>query len=722
MPIAAPADGFHRGKILRFSFTRGGIKRYQIKFTTFEGPPRVLPETLLTRVPRLTDNVPVSLSPPPNVTPSTYIHCPKCGFGCVPTAVQCLLCGSAVTTRSSRRSPGSPRQHKSQPQVPRDIATLPRNTGFPAKGGGNTNNPAHESGGNITLGGHSIGSDIKAVKLTFGSGFEIINDADPLEIDPAELHKLLSKRHHIMDHEILPLNIAHDRMNHLNYADLLKLQKVSKNFTLEHTHAEFCEDCILCKMTRKEHIGMKLEESEVGVLYHSDSGEMEVATPTGYKCYFLFIEHVSSMAYVYFTKTQTTEDLIACLELLARDTGRLPKRLHSDCGPAYISTSMNAYAIKNKIEQTFSTPYHKNQNGKVERLTRTIKDGIRTMLHAAAAPEWLWPYAFSHMIYTRNRSPSAALNGRTPYEVRFERTPDLSPLRVWGCSCYYLIQSDTETLKPRARKGFLLGMGKRGSRHSYHVGTISETGRFVVTTTSDVVFNENEKFFATLPESLSGLLEGQVPLQLMIDALCPNIKIPVSEEVNAIDDADGVFVDLANYREAMQRAPEEAAKWKAGADKEWLDNCMKNAVEGEYSEKEVRKNGHIPLRSHLVLKRKPAVPSLGKPEEFKARACVNGDTEDPNNIGSTFAPTINYIVVRLLFVAYAKCKNMISDWVIRSGDVSNAFARVLLPESKTVYIYAPQPYHKPGFVYKLKTALYGLKESPKLWQIISEVC
>ena len=55
-------------------------------------------------------------------------------------------------------------------------------------------------------------------------------------------------------------------------------------------------------------------------------------------------------------------------------------------------------------------------------------------------------------------------------------------------------------------------------------------------------------------------------------------------------------------------------------------------------------------------------------------------------------------------------------WVVTLGDVSTAFLHAPLGPDAKVYIRPPQNLRKPVVLWKLHKALYGLRESPRLFQ------
>ena len=60
--------------------------------------------------------------------------------------------------------------------------------------------------------------------------------------------------------------------------------------------------------------------------------------------------------------------------------------------------------------------------------------------------------------YTRNRSPTESLNNTTPFECLFNRKPDVSNLRVFGCVAYtHIPDHQRKKLEEKSRKCIFVG-------------------------------------------------------------------------------------------------------------------------------------------------------------------------------------------------------------------------------------------------------------------------
>ena len=82
-------------------------------------------------------------------------------------------------------------------------------------------------------------------------------------------------------------------------------------------------------------------------------------------------------------------------------------------------------------------------------------------------PKSFWAKALSTAVYLRNRSPTKAVEGKTPYEVIHGEKPKVGHLRVFGCTAYSHISKDERRkLDANAQKCIFLGypINRKGYR------------------------------------------------------------------------------------------------------------------------------------------------------------------------------------------------------------------------------------------------------------------
>ena len=103
-----------------------------------------------------------------------------------------------------------------------------------------------------------------------------------------------------------------------------------------------------------------------------------------------------------------------------------------------------------------SCPYTSPQNGKAERMIRTMNDVVRTLLIQASLPPRFWAESLHTATYLLNRLSSTASPAPTPHHALFGTPPCYDHLRVFGCACYHNISATaTHKLAPRSTRVFL---------------------------------------------------------------------------------------------------------------------------------------------------------------------------------------------------------------------------------------------------------------------------
>ena len=100
----------------------------------------------------------------------------------------------------------------------------------------------------------------------------------------------------------------------------------------------------------------------------------------------------------------------------------------------------------------------------------------------------------------------------------------------------------------------------------------------------------------------------------------------------------------------------------------------------------------------------------GRVDKLKGRLCVQGFTQVYGiDYWDTFSPVVRYDTLRTMLAVAAS-----RDLELIQGDVPGAFLKAELKEDEQIYIKPPKGLKlKPGYVLKLKKAMYGLKQASK---------
>ena len=67
-----------------------------------------------------------------------------------------------------------------------------------------------------------------------------------------------------------------------------------------------------------------------------------------------------------------------------------------------------------------------------------------------------------------NNTPHRVLENKTPEEVFFDKKPEVSHLRIFGCPVYIHIPQEKRTkLDPSGKKGIFVGYSERSKAYEY---------------------------------------------------------------------------------------------------------------------------------------------------------------------------------------------------------------------------------------------------------------
>lgn len=128
-------------------------------------------------------------------------------------------------------------------------------------------------------------------------------------------------------------------------------------------------------------------------------------------------------------------------------------------------------------------------------------DRVRTILIESGLPLSLWAEATAYSIYTKNRCPTQAVDGKTPYEVLYGNKPNISHLRAFGSKCFvHNDQPNRSKLDPRAFEAIFIGYSLHSKAWKYYCPETRKSGK-----------SRNVKFDESVGSSVDRLrLEGEV--------------------------------------------------------------------------------------------------------------------------------------------------------------------------------------------------------------------
>jgi hypothetical protein len=457
-------------------------------------------------------------------------------------------------------------------------------------------------------------------------------------------------------------------------------------------------------------------------------------------------------------KSDATKLIKNHIAMLERN-GRMPRFIRFDNGKELVNKEIEKWAAEKGITIETTSPYSPSQHGAVERLNRTYLELARAMLIAKGLPPFLWAEAVAHAAYIRNRSPTKALDGKTPYEAWHGTKPDVSHFREFGCDAWVLHQGTKQSkLAPKSAKMKFLGfLDKSHSIRFYDPATRS------IRESRNVAFNENNSpsepsMITILPGlRIEGESEDRVDPKTSIDDTpahhqeddddAPEAQPPrrssrnanrldyrqlhnpkakpnnratessVPEELHDPNPSTAIAIAYISAQTDSQNTGEDPRNLNAAKRTPQWEN-WKTAINEELETLNQMRTWELvdlpkdrePIgnRWTFVTKR----DEKGEIARYKARLVAQGFSQQPGvdySDNGTFAPVTRFETFRTVLAIAT-----IQDWELCQIDVKGAYLNGIIKED--VYMKQPQGFEDgTGRVCRLLKTIYGLKQSGYEW-------
>lgn len=134
-----------------------------------------------------------------------------------------------------------------------------------------------------------------------------------------------------------------------------------------------------------------------------------------------FVNNASCMLWVELLARKSGAEVLAAFSRsIARadlESGFRILRLRSDNGGEYVNDAFRTFVEEHGISVGPTRPYSLQSNGVTKRVNRSIVEGIRLLLFQSCTAKDLWGEALMAFVFTKSRSPHAALLRRITLAV-----------------------------------------------------------------------------------------------------------------------------------------------------------------------------------------------------------------------------------------------------------------------------------------------------------------
>ena len=527
---------------------------------------------------------------------------------------------------------------------------------------------------------------------------------------------------------------------------------------LGHSALVQCEPCTLAKSLRSS-VPKRSAPRTAGpckLLYCDIAGPLEVLSTRNCRYALAFVDDYSRTVFLYLI--QKKSDAIVCLRKLRRE---VPVDLHgtmlqSDSDQVFRAENFRDLCADYGITQRFSPPHTQAMNGVVERAWRTVFEKTRALLFSSGLPKSYWGLALKHATLLYGITPRRSFDGVSPFE-RLRGSPfDTDVLREFGAPAFVHVESTgRRKLDARARKGIYVGYCAEANAHIVY---LPDTKRIVNTVHCD--FGPLDADANMAKHSLDTMRVDLTPLPMHLHAP-PAVVPPSTATTSTSDHASPPLLPPATptvgrmHRSKQQQLPcsphdpllsdfddasddddhhGEGGKANVNAittatimvDPKNLKAALasfdsehwRDAIVAEMTAMEAlgvfevlpRGARHAKvIGSRFVFTRK--YNTDGIVIRHKVRLVAQGFTQRKDlDYDQTFAPTVTITSIRSLF-AIAITRSM----HVKQGDISTAYLNADLDKELCLRIPDGNGVYPEGTIVRLRRALYGLKQSGRLW-------
>ncbi|KAJ8886966.1 hypothetical protein PR048_013180 [Dryococelus australis] len=415
------------------------------------------------------------------------------------------------------------------------------------------------------------------------------------------------------------------RLGHLNRQGLQVL-------TLPFSEEKFPQ----CLEGKAEMLPFKKNEKStqsIGELLHSDtSGPFKTVTK----------------------RSEAEENLINFIKMAKTQHGVKSKRIRLDNGSEFSSNSFKKFCADKAAE----------------RMNLTLMNKVRTKFEETDLPRTLWGEAVCASVYELNRSPTSALQNRTP------------------ASAYMLKLLRESKLEPHAKSMNMVRYSGGGYR-------IWDPLKDKFVSSRDVTFNETKVGVGNDTAWYQGI----------------NIE-EVNEHFNQKDSAEEFIAFEVPDKEKNKRNKPNRTIKKPSHIQEYelyMAYCLCAGEPQDYKDAIKLGNGW-----EEAIDREKAIETKWifrtKKDGLKdTRLVIKGFQEEPAN--NVYAPVTRLPTIRLLISIAVSRK-----WEIQQLDIPTAFLNGYVDDD--IYIKTPgRVKNEPGKVLKLKRSQYGLRSAPRKWNV-----
>ena len=314
-------------------------------------------------------------------------------------------------------------------------------------------------------------------------------------------------------------DLWHRRLGHLGHEALTRLAHASV-IPPPKGPTSMCHACQLGRHVRLPFTTTFTRATANFELIHCDLWTSPIPSVSGFKYYLVILDDCSHFVWTFplRLKSDTFSTLSHFFAHVKTQFGTTIKSIQCDNGREFDNSTARSFFLTTGVTVRMSCPHTSPQNGKAERMLRSLNNITRSLLFQASLPASYWVEALHTATHLINRHPTKTLHHHTPFFALYGAHPSYSHLRVFGCRCYpNLSATAPHKLAPRSTACVFLGYPQH---HKGYRCLDLQSNRIIIS--RHVVFDESSFPFAEMartddvPTNLTFLEDFSAPVQAPI--------------------------------------------------------------------------------------------------------------------------------------------------------------------------------------------------------------
>ena len=259
----------------------------------------------------------------------------------------------------------------------------------------------------------------------------------------------------------------HCRMGHRSMKTIIDMANgtvtgmVLKDVPADPPKLDSCPSCALAKAQCLPFKTGRTCATKLLELIHSDLvSPMPVESVSHCKYGFVLMDDYSRASWVLplRTKSNAPAEFEVWAAKMENGTESTIKAVMFNNARELVLGRMKEYCEQKGIHINSSVPYSPSSNGIAERLVGVATNSTHAMLHNSNLPPHFWAEAMTTFMYLRNRTPTMANDGITPFERFYGMKPDVGHICTFRCvMCVTLPKEMLGKLEDCRAMGYLMG-------------------------------------------------------------------------------------------------------------------------------------------------------------------------------------------------------------------------------------------------------------------------